>query len=208
MKPREGVEVPKESPTAAEVSGVEVQPEVPEEAVLEGVDGNSEGGTLRLEGVQILDSQPQKEGESAENPENGVIVAQSEGFEPVPAVSQEAFDTLEAIMKESKAATGATKNEPEVIPPWHGKMMDEALAALKDPIRTVLATTTMEGVVTEEVQMGELPNGEYRATVRLAEGFVEGAKQQAEADGISLEDWLTLQLNAYLEQWWMAPGPR
>ena len=56
--------------------------------------------------------------------------------------------------------------------------------------------------------LGELPTGEYRATVRLAEGYVEGAKQQAESDGITLEDWLTLQLNAYLEQWWMAPGPR
>ena len=56
--------------------------------------------------------------------------------------------------------------------------------------------------------LGELPTGEYRATVRIAEGYTEGAKQQAESDGVSLEDWLTIQLNAYLEQWWFANGPR
>ena len=56
--------------------------------------------------------------------------------------------------------------------------------------------------------MGQLATGEYRHTVRIAEGYVEGAKQQAEADGVSLEDWLTSQLNAYLEQFWFAQGPK
>ena len=59
-----------------------------------------------------------------------------------------------------------------------------------------------------EPQMGELPSGEYRHTVRIAESYVEGAKQQAEADNMTLEDWLSLQLNTYLEQWWFAAGPK
>lgn len=59
-----------------------------------------------------------------------------------------------------------------------------------------------------EPQMGELPTGEYRHTVRIAEAYVEGAKQQAEADNMALEDWLSLQLNTYLENWWYANGPK
>jgi hypothetical protein len=56
--------------------------------------------------------------------------------------------------------------------------------------------------------IGPLPNGEYRATVRIAEVYAEGCRQQAEADGISLEDWLTGHLGSYLENWWGAPGAR
>ena len=54
--------------------------------------------------------------------------------------------------------------------------------------------------------LGELPNGEYRSTVRIAEWCVEGVKGQAEADGISVEDWLTLRLTEHLEQWWAMPA--
>ena len=56
--------------------------------------------------------------------------------------------------------------------------------------------------------LGELPNGEYRSTVRVGEGYIEGIKAQAEADGQSLEDWLTFQLQERLEQWFFAAGAR
>ena len=260
MKPREGVEAPKESPT--EVSAVEVQPEGLVEAVLEGVDGDSEGEGLALESVQNLESKPPEEEIAAENPENEPIVAQTSSFEPVPAVSQEAFDTLEAMMKQSEVLTGTDlKFTAKPIPgrEFSDGMSPEQMRNLErsvyedgkhtfvdvagvDGVRKVLSLDEAakmglplvdgadtyviyrDGVgemwksdgkivskIGEELNLnpvGELPTGEYRATVRLAEGYVEGAKQQAEADGISLEDWLTLQLNAYLEQWWMAPGPR
>jgi hypothetical protein len=64
------------------------------------------------------------------------------------------------------------------------------------------------GEILDLKPLGELPNGEYRATVRIAEWCVEGVKGQAEADGISVEDWLTLRLTEYLEQWWAAPAAR
>jgi hypothetical protein len=284
MQPRQGVEVPKESPT--EVSGVEVQPEVPKEAVLEGVGGDSDGGALETKGVQNLESKPQV---GAEEVKTEPIVAQPSGFEPVPAVPQEAFDTLAAMMKASEVLTGAQTVAVEMAQPFSGEgeakpvlvtrenglvvgfqpISEEGKTkpelAADDPrnfagIETTRMITFEEaakmglppvevadgysifhgrqyaigidkgigedhgaaavirmgenGAPDELVEtlglttLGELPTGEYRATVRLAEGYVEGAKQQAEADGISLEDWLTLQLNAYLEQWWMAPGPR
>jgi hypothetical protein len=56
--------------------------------------------------------------------------------------------------------------------------------------------------------LGELPNGDCRATVRISEVYVEGCKQQAEADGVSLEDWLTGHLGGYLENWWSMPGSK
>jgi len=227
MKPREGVEVQEESLAAVEVSAVEVQPEVPVEAVLEGVGGDSEGGPLALGSLQNLDSQPQKEVEAPENPENGVIVAQ---------IGDSA--SLEEQLKQS-AEGGVPAElaglEPTTWPTYGGIERTAGPADINKTLpldgkktyaigvdvgigedRSVAAVVRSgeNGAVDELVAMldlkalGELPTGEYRATVRLAEGYVEGAKQQAEADGISLEDWLTLQLNAYLEQWWMAPGPR
>ena len=70
------------------------------------------------------------------------------------------------------------------------------------------------GAADEVVEMldlkpiGTLPNGDYRATVRIGEVYVEGCKQQAEADGISLEDWLTIHLSSYLENWWSSAGAK
>jgi hypothetical protein len=248
MQPRQGVEVPKESP--AEVSGVEVQPEVPKEAVLEGVGGDSEGEGLALESVQNLESKPQKEVDAAENPENGVIVAQTgdsasleeqlqrsaeggvpaelAGLEPTTWPTYGGIERGPApadINKTLPLAPDDPRNfggvevirtisfeEAEKIKKQYVIGVD--CAAGEDHGAAAVVRLGANGAADELVEMldlkpiGELATGEYRATVRLAEGYVEGAKQQAEADGISLEDWLTLQLNAYLEQWWMAPGPR
>jgi hypothetical protein len=50
-----------------------------------------------------------------------------------------------------------------------------------------------------ELEIGELPTGEYRHTVRILEGYIEGIKTQADADDLSLEDWLTRELGQALE---------
>ena len=60
-----------------------------------------------------------------------------------------------------------------------------------------------------DIKLGELDSGEYRHTVRIAEAYVEGAEaaRQSRQYG-SFEDWLSLQLNTYLERWWFAAGPK
>ena len=59
-----------------------------------------------------------------------------------------------------------------------------------------------------DIKLGELDSGEYRHTVRIAEAYVEGAKQQAAADNQNLEDWLSGQLNFFLEQWFFSSGQK
>jgi hypothetical protein len=213
-----------------EVSAVVVQPEVPEEAEMEVVLGESDGAPLGLEGVQILDSEYAEVGEEVEKEPT---VAEMPVFEPMPAVPQEAFDTLAALMKESEEITGVEIAQPfsgegEGMPilvtrkdglvvgfqpiPEDGKApnpvtiayiekaMDEGAKVEIDPNGDVR--------IMPAVHFGELPNGEYRATIRLPEGYVEGIKAQAEADNQSLEDWLSFQLQERLELWFFAVGAK
>jgi hypothetical protein len=217
MQPRQGVEVQevvKESPTAAEVSAVEVQPEGPVEVVLEGAEGNSAGGALETKGVQNLESQPQEEEIAAENPENEPIVAQTVDFEPVPAVSQEAIDTLAAIMKESEVLTGAQTVAVEMAQPFSGEGEAKPVLVTRENGLVVGFQPVSEDGKAKPMtdggreirssvifgpQMGILPSGDTRSTVLVREGYWEGVVSAAAADGISIEEYLTRELGERLE---------
>ena len=233
MKPRKDVAVqgvePLHPPVAAvEVSGTAVQPEVPLEAVPEGVEGEQKGGRQELTGVQILDPEPEMEVVLGENEP---IVAQNPVLEPPPAVPQTVFDDLNRMMEESRRVTGA---DPQFtanmitfeeaakmgLPPVEGADgyvigIDVGIGKSRTEIDPrnyyqIPAEDKTQVKLTETgaIKLGELPNGEYRATVRVGEGYIEGIKAQAEADGQSLEDWLTFQLQERLEQWFFAKGSR
>ena len=244
MKPRENtvnIQPSAQADTVApevEVSADAVQPEASEEVELEQVLGESEGTPLGLSSLQNLDSQPQEEKLEVENTP---IVAQEAVFEPFPAVPQEAFDTLEDLMKKSEEVSGAGpqftvkpipgreysdltptteaalarsvyqdgKSEPEVDKVTvYRRTPDEQYFEVSGGYDITFDAVNSAVQIRQPEIMGQLPNGDYRATVRIAEVYVEGCKQQAESDGISLEDWLTGHLGSYLENWWGAPGAR
>jgi hypothetical protein len=266
MKPREGAE----SAISADLSTTEVQPEVPQEAASEAVLGECGGAPLELSPVQNLESEPQ---EDASEVESEAIVARLPLLDPIPAVPQEAFDTLAALVKQSEKATGVEevqftvkpipgrefsnfggpteeqlarsvyyegKEQPEVdkvtlfqknldgqyveMPGMPSGYYVKGYYVKFDAISSTIQFRQPEIMGQEHVpavdktyvhltengaiKLGELPNGEYRATVRVAEGYIEGIKAQAEADNQSLEDWLTAQLQERLEQWFFAAGSR
>jgi hypothetical protein len=205
---------------------------VAEEAEMEVVLGGRETPPLELTGVQNLESeQPEVEGVIDGVTGGDTIVARNPIFEPIPAVPQGAFDTLEAMMKESKMATAvvieATLKESASAPDRLGyaditEVTMKALAEAREgkPSDDINKTPSFgdeffaagysqsKAAARAFTFLGELPNGDYRATVRISETYVEGCKQQAEADGISLEDWLTGHLHSYLENWWAMPGSK
>jgi len=200
MKPREV------SATAGQTEGLK---EVEMEVVL----GEPEGGDHKLSPVQNLESQPAEE---AEEP----IVAQMPVFEPPPAVPQEVLDTLADLMKKSQELTGATAERLDKLVEMvreerRGRPYPEddgskpSIAEIEKAIESgakVEMAPNGDVTIQPAAPLGELPNGEYRSTVRIAEWCVEGVKGQAEADGISVEDWLTLRLTEHLEQWWAMPA--
>jgi hypothetical protein len=222
MQPRQGVEVPKESP--AEVSGVEVQPEVPKEAVLEGVGGDSEGEGLALESVQNLESKPQKEVDAAENPENGVIVAQT----------GDSASLEEQLQRSAEGGVPAELAglEPTTWPTYGGIERGPAPADINktlpldgegetlevDKINVKVYRKTPDGEYVEmpgaedwlasnapgsrlsyHPPMGPLSSGDTRSTVLVREGYWEGVESAAKADGVSVEEWLTRELGERLE---------
>lgn len=50
-------------------------------------------------------------------------------------------------------------------------------------------------------ELGPQPNGDFRIIVTIPEGYVEGVRQWAESDGLSMEEWLDHRLSDYLETW-------
>lgn len=148
-------------------------------------------------------------GISAAENEKESIVALDEVFEAPPAVPQEAFDALAAAMKASEMASGAEAFQ-NLDPAYDDSELDALAEKMLPEMMEGLGVRPSEefDLPWSPPQMGQLDNGEYRHTVRIAESYVEGAKQQAAADNMSLEDWLSLQLNTYLEQYWWANGPK
>ena len=208
--------------------------EAPIEGEIEAVSGIAEGGNHDFSSRQNSDSTGPEVGEevsiSPKAVESAPIVARNEFSEPLPAVSQEAFDSLAAMMKASENLTGA---DPQfTVKPIPGREYSNLMGPTEEQLARAIyyegksdggkeirssiiyemgvdVATGSERVVTNKVTpLGELPNGEYRSTVRVGEGYIEGIKAQAEADGQSLEDWLTFQLQERLEQWFFAAGAR
>lgn len=209
MKPRAQEE--------ASLPTTEGHEELPSDPIQEHVPAAVGGGDL--ESVSAEQPEEVSEPEAEKEPELHAT--------EVPAAPEEAFDALAAVMKASEGASGA---EPQVDridiyrqTPDHEYILQQS--AEIDRLAEKMLPEMMEGLekivpICEDsaefelkcglqaFAMGILPTGEYRHTVRIAESYVEGAKQQAEADGVSLEDWLTIQLHAYLEQYWWANGQK
>jgi hypothetical protein len=213
-----------------EVSAGVVQPEVPKEAVSEVVVGEPEGDHLDLKAEPVIDAEFAEVGEEVEKEPT---VAEMQVLDLIPAVPQEAFDTLADLMKKSEEIAGVEIAQPfsgegEGMPilvtrkdglvvgfqpiPEDGKAPNPVTIAYIeksiDEGKRVEIEPGGDVRIMPAVHCGELPNGEYRATVRLPEGYVEGIKAQAEADNQSLEDWLSFQLQERLEQWFFAAGAK
>ena len=221
-----------------ELSTESAHEEVAEEVKTEVVLGDQNAPPLELRGVQNLDSeQVEAAGDTAGDTGGDTIVAQNEEFAPFHAssgfdskevtgkifepqsygpvvqVDLETATSLEAMIAASRdewmaeATTAIFEN---------GKEYTVGIDTAKGEDKSMAAVIRLgeKGAADELIQtlgltsLGELPNGEYRATVRIAEWCVEGVKGQAEADGISVEDWLTQRMTEYLEQWWAAPAAR
>jgi hypothetical protein len=198
-----------------EVSADVVQQEVPEKAVSEVVVGEPEGGGLDLSPVQILDSEYAEVGEMVGKE---ATVAELQAFEPQscgPAIQVDpetanALDAMIAASKEERMAE-VTRSIMEdgkqyAIGIDRGNGEDKSVAAIIKMGEDGAPDELIE--ILDMPNMGQLPNGEYRATVRVPEGYIEGIKAQAEADNQSLEDWLSFQLQERLEQWFFAVGAK
>ena len=194
MAPR-GNDVKSSSP-AVEMSRESAQEEVAKEVKMEVVLGEEGVPPLGLTGVQNLDSDaPLANGDT--------IVAQMKDYDNFPQVPYDGIDPLAAMLKESKSLDDDDNSETELMRDVVVSV-SESLDRMSD-IEAERAVEMAEAVVGG---LGELPNGDYRATVRIAEVYAEGCRQQAEADGVSLEDWLSGHLGSYLEAWWGSAGAR
>lgn len=206
----------------APVSRESAHEEVAEEVEMEVVLGEQKGEGLELRGVQNLDS---GQLEAAGDTGGDTIVAHFPVFEPKsygPAlqVDPETATALDAMIAASKEERLAEATEAILAPDdprnFAGfettrtiSFEEAAKMGYKMPGGLdIKFNAERHAVQFFQPEMGELSNGEYRATVRIAECYVEGCRQQAEADGVSLEDWLTGHLHSYLEGWWAMPGSR
>lgn len=64
------------------------------------------------------------------------------------------------------------------------------------------APDPMDDEVFGKPLLGEQPNKSFNMVVNIEEGYVESIRQQAESDGITPEEWVSLRLHEYLADWW------
>ena len=176
-----GVEaLPSEKPVASN----EGQEEGVKDPVSETADRVQEGGGLLEEISTISDK-------TAEN-------------EKIPSVAVLEGQSLEEILAKSKQENpvmgGLRRATPE----------EEEAFRQQTVIRTVRPFTAEElatlddlpaGKITLRSELGEQPDGSFNVILRLEEGYIEAVRQWAEAEGLSVEEWVARQFSHYLETW-------
>lgn len=216
MKPRNSNEIATEGEIAMSAetgqeqggNGMEKVSEIEAEALGEQIPISSEG---RL-GAELLQENALSSGD----------------FEEAPIVPSEAFAALEELTKRSEEVTGSQplqNLEPALDPDAFKKVLDKPTFYRSAPVQNLdpiaLAKASIEAGLQSPIRykrvgvaecqlsdLGELSNGEFRATVRIREGYIEGIRQQAAADNMELEDWLTMRFADYIEQWFFAAGSK
>ena len=176
-----GVEaLPSEKPVASN----EGQEEGVKDPVSETADRVQEGGGLLEEISTISDK-------TAEN-------------EKIPSVAVLEGQSLEEMLAKSKQENpvmgGLRRATPE----------EEEAFRQQTVIRTVRPFTAEElatlddlpaGKITLRSELGEQPDGSFNVILRLEEGYIEAVRQWAEAEGLSVEEWVARQFSHYLETW-------
>ena len=176
-----GIEaLPSEKPVASN----EGQEEGVKDPVSETADRVQEGGGLLEEISTISDK-------TAEN-------------EKIPSVAVLEGQSLEEMLAKSKQENpvmgGLRRATPE----------EEEAFRQQTVIRTVRPFTAEElatlddlpaGKITLRSELGEQPDGSFNVILRLEEGYIEAVRQWAEAEGLSVEEWVARQFSHYLETW-------
>ena len=176
-----GVEaLPNEKPVASN----EGQEEGVKDPVSEPADRVQEGGGLLEEISTISDK-------TAEN-------------EKMPSVAVSGGQSLDEMLAQSKQENpvmgGLRRATPE----------EEEAFRQQTVIRTVRPFTAEElatlddlpaGKITLRSELGEQPDGSFNVILRLEEGYIEAVRQWAEAEGLSVEEWVARQFSHYLETW-------
>lgn len=192
-----------------EVSADVVQPEVPKEAVSEVVVGEPEGGYLDLKAEPVIDSEFAEVGEEVEKE---ATVAEMSVFERPTILSEK----LDALLEQSKVVTGVEiaqpfsgdgEGKPVLVTRENGKIVgfQPEVDSINEAAQTFGDAFFAAGHAQSKVAakaftfLGQLPNGDTRTTVLVREGIWEGVVSQAEADHLSIEEWLTNELAQRLE---------
>jgi hypothetical protein len=214
---------------SADLSTTAVQDEVPIESVSEASVVDPEGGYLELTGVQNLESETPVEAEGVETEhfvalkdgfeavaafQGGIIDDLNKMLEESKRVTaeEELQFTVKPIpgrefsngissdqMRQLERSVYEDGKSPTLDVEAVQKAWGEVTFANAPGGYAIKFAAERNAVQFFQPEMGQLPNGEYRATVRLPEGYWEGVKSAAEADHVSVEDWLTNELAQRLE---------
>ena len=205
-----GIEaLPSEKPVASN----EGQEEGVKDPVSETADRVQEGGGLLEEISTISDKTAENEkipsvavleGQSLEE-----MLAKSKQENPVMGGLRRATPEEEEAFKQ-QAAARAVRNEPIVCRTLTGEELDsipvsggfiaERLMS-KEEAHEVLDSISRRVDAALHPKIGEQPDGSFNVILRLEEGYIEAVRQWAEAEGLSVEEWVARQFSHYLETW-------
>lgn len=216
---------PRQSEAIDGVAGEEA-----ETAVSTGMETPQNEGILEVLSNQHIENQSEDPETSPNHPptphmvEAEKEVAVTEGFgEAPPEVPSDVFSHLEEVMKASREASGADPAflEERRVPekPVESTLIVTEKMTMEEirkryPLHKLNGDTGEVSIVPEELEwperetqviLGELPNGDHAIIVNVREGYWPLVEQQAESDGITPTEWLSIRLSEYLEGWVSPP---
>jgi predicted HicB family RNase H-like nuclease len=118
------------------------------------------------------------------------ISHKTEEIEKMPSVAVSEEQSLDEILAQSVLEDGKKWEAGKVV--TLPEMMHE------DAVKK-LELWKQNQVLQSE--LGEQPDRSFKIAVRLEEGYIEPVRQWAEAEGLSVEEWVARQFSHYLETW-------
>lgn len=128
------------------------------------------------------------------------LPVQSDGSLDDGFVSRSGVDLLEQLLGSSKAEEAKESPKSGLVIPTKEEVEAIVGGDRLPPLYRMNTETGEVKVVAEGT--GPQPNGDYGIVIQIKEGYWSGIQSQAESDNMTPEDWVTMRLAEYLDNWW------
>lgn len=178
--------------------------------VLDREEGEQGSEHLEADLVQNLDSAEGPEKSPTVEPFCGFDARLETFFHPTPpeveqvtAGSLSGLESLQAALEQSGFVKIDASDTPQGVncyQPTPAEVDKMASVLVREVQKEPLAVERINNIPRIH-SLGEQLNGDFKTVVTIQEGYIEGVRQWAEADGKTMEEWLSDFIAGYLENY-------
>lgn len=154
-------------------------------------DGSLDDGFVSQSGVDLLE-QLLGSSKAEESPKSGLVIPTPEEIEAV--VNRDRLKGIAERMSHDDGLKQNIREAMEDVRKGNTLSLDEFEEASKRAIH--------KRHHDRRDWIGPQPNGDYGIVIQIKEGYWSGIQSQAESDNMTPEEWVTMRLAEYLDNWW------